>query len=437
MDRNERNGLQEIIDNALAEMAEEAGGTLDPSRANLAAFCRKTGLTRSKARTLKKKGFKVTPHGRCGMKARVTVLTGFTDTIDELLRGGVTNSSVCLDRIRERGYEGGLTTVKDYIAGHRYLVPARRRSAAVPQGSRGRRSRTRPGEAYQVDWGFVNVEDWLGGACRIACLALVCHHCGTSYVEFFPNARQENLFIGMVHAFMLMGVPEWVSADNMRSVVIRRDSDGRPVWQADYATFMACVGFKTRLCRPRHPFTKGKVERLIRFVKENFLAGRTYENVTQLNASALEWCSVQGSRYRKALDCVPLEEHARSCSARAALPEVTNELSMYLCPRRRISFDGFVSYEGRRFGVPYWYPGRSCRVSREGRYLHIYSDDLSRELAVHEVTWSRRDSFCEGQYADGQPEELPSVPVTVRIAQTGPPARDNGFAKFDFGRGLQ
>ena len=180
-----------------------------------------------------------------------------------------------------------------------------------------------------------------------------------------------------------------------------------------------------------------KVERLIRFVKENFLAGRTYENVTQLNASALEWCSVQGSRYRKALDCVPLEEHARSCSARAALPEVTNELSMYLCPRRRISFDGFVSYEGRRFGVPYWYPGRSCRVSREGRYLHIYSDDLLRELAVHEVTWSRRDSFCEGQYADGQPEELPSVPVTVRIAQTGPPARDDGFAKFDFGRGLQ
>ena len=159
--------------------------------------------------------------------------------------------------------------------------------------------------------------------------------------------------------------------------------------------------------------------------------------MTQLNASALEWCSVQGSRYRKALDCVPLEEHARSCSARAALPEVTNELSTCLCPRRRTGFDGFVSYEGRRFGVPYWYPGRSCRVSREGRYPRTCSDGLPRELAVHEVTWSRRDSFCEGQYADGQPEELPSVPVTVRIAQTGPPARDDGFAKFDFGRGLQ
>ena len=180
-----------------------------------------------------------------------------------------------------------------------------------------------------------------------------------------------------------------------------------------------------------------KVERLIRFVKENFLAGRTYENAARPDASALEWCSVRGSRYRKAPGRVPPGGRVGGCSARAALPEVTNELSMYLCPRRRISFDGFVSYEGRRFGVPYWYPGRSCRVSREGRCPRTCSDGLPRELAAREAAWSRRDSFCEGQYADGRPEELPSVPVTVRIAQTGPPARDDGFAKFDFGRGLQ
>ncbi|MBQ9004547.1 MAG: hypothetical protein IJ087_22135, partial [Eggerthellaceae bacterium] len=46
------------------------------------------------------------------------------------------------------------------------------------------------------------------------------------------NARQENLFIGMVHAFMLMGVPEFVLTDNMKSVVLHRDAEGKPVWQA-------------------------------------------------------------------------------------------------------------------------------------------------------------------------------------------------------------
>lgn len=43
MGRDERNGPREIMDNALAEMAEEAGGTLGPPRANLAAFRGKTG----------------------------------------------------------------------------------------------------------------------------------------------------------------------------------------------------------------------------------------------------------------------------------------------------------------------------------------------------------------------------------------------------------
>ena len=42
------------------------------------------------------------------------------------------------------------------------------------------------------DWGFVAVERPGGERARIACFAMVCHHCGGAHVEFFPNARQEN-----------------------------------------------------------------------------------------------------------------------------------------------------------------------------------------------------------------------------------------------------
>lgn len=157
--------------------------------------------------------------------------------------------------------------------------------------------------------------------------------------------------------------------------------------------------------------------------------------MTQLNASAPGWRPARGSRYRKALDCVPLEEHARSCSARAALPGAANELSTCLCPRRRTGLGGLAGHGGRRLGVPHWYPGRPCRVSREGRYPRTCSDDLSRELAAREAAWSRRDSLCEGQYADGRPEEAPGVPAAAGIAQTGPPARDDGLAKSGLGRG--
>lgn len=285
---NERHDdLQEIIDAALREMAAEEGDGFDPQACNLAEFCRRTGLTRSRARTVRAHGFRALPHGNSGRRAAPGVLAGHTGLVDDLLRKGVTNSQVIFERLLGQGYAGGLTTVKTYIAAHRDLVPAKRRQAA-PQGCRGQRFRTAPGEAYQMDWGFVAVERPGGERARISCFAMVCHHCGGAHVEFFPNARQENLLIGMLHAFSALGVPATVLTDNMKSVVVRRDADGRPVWQADYAEFMGVVGFRTRLCRPRHPYTKGKVERLVRFVKGNFLAGRSFTDLDALNRE-VDW----------------------------------------------------------------------------------------------------------------------------------------------------
>lgn len=396
---NERHDdLQEIIDAALREMAAEEGDGFDPQACNLAEFCRRTGLTRSRARTVRAHGFRALPHGNSGRRAAPGVLAGHTGLVDDLLRKGVTNSQVIFERLLGQGYAGGLTTVKTYIAAHRDLVPAKRRQAA-PQGCRGQRFRTAPGEAYQMDWGFVAVERPGGERARIACFAMVCHHCGGAHVEFFPNARQENLLIGMLHAFSALGVPATVLTDNMKSVVVRRDADGRPVWQADYAEFMGVVGFRTRLCRPRHPYTKGKVERLVRFVKGNFLAGRSFTDLDALNREAALWCAEQGGRWRRAAACVPMREHEAACSANTRPLEVTAEVERYLCPRRKISFDGFVSFEGHRYGVPYWYVRRECRVNREGRVVHIYSDDLSRELVAHAVG-TGADSWCEGAVGD-------------------------------------
>ena len=76
--------------------------------------------------------------------------------------------------------------VKRYIVAHKHLIPAKRQQVA-PQGNRGRRYRTDPGEAFQMDWGFTDVLDYDGRSFRVACFAMICHHCGQRYVEFFPK----------------------------------------------------------------------------------------------------------------------------------------------------------------------------------------------------------------------------------------------------------
>ena len=427
---NSNDSVMNIIAHYLAEMKSVQGKDFSYARVNLAELERLTGLSRQRLRTLQKHEFKDVPHGNTGKVSSCTILDGYTDMLDELLRKGVTNSSVCLDRLQEAGYTGSCSTIKRYIKKHKHLVPAKRHAAAS-QGNRGRRYTTDPGEAYQMDWGFTKVTDHNGMESTAACFAMICHHCGTRYIEFFPNAKQENLFIGMIHAFVYMGVPQSVLTDNMKSVVIRRDMEGHPVWQKDYESFMKSIGFTTRLCKPRHPFTKGKIERLVRFVKDNFIAGRTFWTITDLNIEALRWCNKQNSIFQKAIDDIPFRLHNESCARVASRLEESETLLPYLCPERKISFDGFVNYEGRRFGVPYSYAGRTARVRRQGYYLYIYSSDLKVLLTAHDVTWSRRDRFCADQYAAAQPEELPTTKVTARIEQL-PEVPDGAFDKFDF-----
>ena len=437
MNDNERNDLQITISHALHDMKAEVGESFDISKVNLAELERRTGITRKRLRKLKEDGFVVKPHGLSGTKKAKTVLTGFTGIVDEHLKKGVTNSSVIKDRLDEAGYTGCLTQVKDYISDYMDLVPAKRQLVA-PQGNRGRRYTSGPGESYQMDWGFVNVERSNGSSYRAACFAMICHHCGERYVEFFPNAKQENLFIGMLHAFQKMGVPEHVLTDNMKSVTTGRDSEGHPLWNNEYADFMAAVGFETRLCKPRHPFTKGAVERLILFVKSNFLAGRIFGSITDLNYEAWRWCDRQNSIYHDGVFCIPHEEHQEKCLLSGASPLVIDEaVRLYLWPERRLSFDGFVNYEGRRFGVPYSYTGKTCRVSRQEYTLYIYTPDLKQKLVEHNVTWSRRDSFCKDQYLTEQPEEFPTAPVSTVVHQSSPPANRDSFDRFNFDKEVE
>lgn len=184
------NDLTEIIAQTLAEMKREQGAKFNSDKVNLAELERRTGISRAKLRRIRNAGFVDLPHALTGRKAGQTLLTGFTGIIDEPLLKGVTNSSVCYDRLRENGFQGGLTIVKEYIASHKELIPPKRLLVA-PQGSRGQRYHTDSGESCQMDWGFVEVESASGSTYKVACFAMICHCCGQRYIEFFqmPSRR--------------------------------------------------------------------------------------------------------------------------------------------------------------------------------------------------------------------------------------------------------
>jgi hypothetical protein len=432
MNKYTETGLDPIIADAINDMKREMGSSFSLETINLAELQRRTGISRMVLRRLKRQGFKPQAHGLKGRTKSQTILSPYETILNDCLRHGISNSSVCFQKIKELGYSGSLSTVKRYIASHKSLIPAKR-ALVAPQGNRGRRYTTPPGEALQMDWGFVKVKTVDGEENQLACFAFICHHCGLPFIEFFPNAKQENLFIGMLHGFLYLGVPQFVLTDNMKSVVISRDAFGKPYWQKDYEAFMKTVQFSTKLCKPRHPYTKGKVERLIRYVKDNFLAGQVFYDLSDLNDKALNWCESVGNRYRQDLGSTPYRIHTSQCAMRMDKLAESKDILFYLYPERKITFDGFINYEGRRFGVPWSYKGSSVRINRKGQELFIYSDDLAALLTTHKITSSRKDTYCADQFEElEQPEELPTAPVTTQILQLESPKKKNSFDKFNF-----
>ena len=150
------NDLEDILAHALATIKGKMGESYSIEKVNLAELHRITGISRSKLRRLKKNSFAVKPNGNKGKKSDKTVLSGYEGVINNLLKGNVTNSEVIYERIQTLGYTGGLTTIKNYISENKFLITAPREIVS-PQGNRGRRYHTGPGENYQMDWGFVKV----------------------------------------------------------------------------------------------------------------------------------------------------------------------------------------------------------------------------------------------------------------------------------------
>ena len=167
-------------------------------------------------------------------------------------------ATVLFREIKERGYEGGETRLKLFLRG---LTPL---SAAAPAV----RFETTPGHQMQADWATVG-----RGADRLSLFIATLGWSRQAYVEFCDDERVETLIGCHETAFLSFGgVPIEVLYDNMKTVVIERNTYGLGVhrFHAGFLDYARHAGFLPRLCQPYRAQTKGKVERFIGYLKRSF-----------------------------------------------------------------------------------------------------------------------------------------------------------------------
>lgn len=325
----------------------------------------------------------VAPHGLKG-KTRSSKLDPFKPEIDELLKQGVFNCVVIKERLQRSGYTGGITIIKDYVK--QFRPP--KNSPAV------KRYETASGKQAQMDWGITRYVDEKGIVHKTPVFAMVLGSSRTRYVEFTKRCDLYSLLKCMVNAFEYFGgIPEIVLTDRMKTVVDGSEA-GRILWNSKFEDFAVDMGFVPKVCRTRRPQTKGKVERLVDYVKNNFLPGRQFVDLEDLNRQGLEWCNYVNSKVHGTTGQIPLE--ALKDESLRSLPKKTIR-DKYRWETRKVTRDGFISFDGARYGVPWQYSGRELRVRICGDLFEAYDGEAM--VARHKVEHtSGRIVWLKGQY---------------------------------------
>lgn len=186
---------------------------------------------------------------------------------------------------RDRGYRGGPDHFRHLVAEYR---PRRHAEAFL-------RLRTLPGEQAQVDWGHFGKFNVGRSTRALMAFVIVLSYSRRIFLRFFLDARMENFLRGHVAAFHAwQGVPRILLYDNLKSAVLERHGDAIRF----HPTLLACCAhyhFEPRPVAVARGNEKGRVERAIRYIRDNFWPARSFRNLDDLNAQAQQWCDGSAS----------------------------------------------------------------------------------------------------------------------------------------------
>lgn len=348
--------------------------------ASVRALSKQLGVTEGALRyRLKRQQEEGEGDGRARQATALDGYEGAVEAIQERLGDGRLDgrSRPCQVRliyealVRDHGYRGSYQSVVRHLRRKHGLLRVR----AV------RRVETPPGVQAQHDW----FEERVPIGTRRPRLSLLLGAMSYSRAKFcWPSEDQTQLSWHTGHHELFrryQGVPLWVRVDNPKTAVAR-GAGPTAVLNRSYAAYARMCGFGVDACRAGKGSDKGKVERAVRTLRGS------YGEVLRRGAGSLEElgrlldarsealldrlrCPVTGGSVREAL--------AEERRVMGPLPSSAELFDVEVA--RQVSRDCLVSFEGRRYSVPFAWVGRWVDVRGTARDVVVRGG--GEEIARH------------------------------------------------------
>jgi len=319
-----------------------------------------------------------------------------------------------LEELKEAGYAGGITILKERLADMR------------PRKEPVMRFETEPGLQGQMDWSPYAIPFTRTGKATVQCFSYVLGFSRRQYVDFTTRRDFFSLIRRHEDAFRhYNGVPRECLYDNEKTIVLRHEA-GKPVFNPAFVSFITHYNCKPVACRPGRPETKGKIEAPFKYVESSLLGGRQFEDLEDLRRVAAWWLTEKSDLHiHRTTGKPPLElfeeEHLQPLPAH---PYDTSEVALRVCDA-----EGFVAFETNRYSAPSDYIADILTIKATEHEILIYSPEID--------LISRHERLPAGQ---GKKVENPDHFATQKVRYGLEPVREAfvalGEAAEEFLKGL-
>jgi transposase len=290
---------------------------------------------------------------------RPSKLDSFVGTIKAVINENpFYNCELLYEDLQKAGYQGRKSILRDLVGRLRKEVIT---EAVI-------RFETIPGYQAQVDWKEFGQRRVDGTARKLYAFVMTLGYSRSPFIRYTTDMKQDTFHSCHIDAFHYFGgVPRTILYDNMKTAFIA-DTDGVFHPQKSLMSLASHYGFAPERCRVRRPQTKGKVERTIGYLDNNFWM-RVKDGdleIDQLNEDVLRWIdsikdnpiggigesrAARFERDRAELLSLP----ARDLDVRLSIPCTVNRESM-------------ITYETNRYSVSPELISRTVELRVERRY---------------------------------------------------------------------
>ncbi len=211
------------------------------------------------------------------------------------------------------------------------------------------------GQQVQVDFGQTVVKDKQGNNKRLYFIAFILSRSRYKYAEWLDRPFRTTDVIRMhENAFQYFGgVPIEMVYDQDALLAVSENA-GDLIMTSEFTKYHQARQFNIYLCRKSDPESKGKIEQVVKFVKNNFSKHRIFGNLADWNLSCQAWLKRTGNyKVHHNTKKRPSEVHALE---KQHLKKVSGtyifENVLVSSITRMIQKDNVIRYEGNRYSVP-------------------------------------------------------------------------------------